>query len=459
MQREFVAMLDSNGWVSKALAEKDKTKHLGKWRNQVENQSDIGPFALLPKISVSSQLPTLSLMLNVPFRLRKPYLSKDDDAFYVIDNPVRKDKVFKVPYVASTGWKGSLRAAATRGLLDAFTHLLLATPASNEAERATLLQALWAERARRVALFGNEKENQATFLNRWLASRLLPEQPDHSAWERRKQVQEEADRLGQEFEQYLIQHGYRTEKIEGRQGRLFCFPTFFDKIGLEVINPHDRQSGVGARGPILMECVRIGAKGTFTLLYVPFDRIGHDETETRRQVAEDLVVLAQGVQAMLTTYGFGAKTSSGFGVVEDRLAGEGKLAIRAELTSEAVSAAAPSEQPQPDLPRYLESPSRLHPDFLQPDGSLKSEEEYQALIESRGQKYTKKDKQLYAKAQSWWEREGQKLAQGASQEPEHEPQPVPAETPPVSEYTFHSLSELCAVAQHVAEQLQEGGKP
>jgi len=49
------------------------------------------------------------------------------------------------------------------------------------------------------------------------------------------------------------------------------------------------------------------------------------------QVAADLVVLAKGLRAMLTVYGFGAKTSSGFGVAEDRLAGEGRLVIRAEL--------------------------------------------------------------------------------------------------------------------------------
>lgn len=264
-------------------------------------------------------LPQYSFALEFQFVLTKPYLSQDDGAFYVIDNPVRKDKVFKVPYVSPTSWKGSLRAAATRGLLDTFSRLLSATPPPNEAERATMLQALWAERARRVALFGDEKESQAAFLNRWLASHILPKQPDRTAPERRKQVQEEANRLGREFEQYLIQHGYRTEKIEGRQGRLFFYPTFFNQIDLEIINPHDRKRRVGKK-PILFECVPAGARGCFALLYVPFDRIGNEEADSekgvkslREEVMDDFVLLARTLRAMFTKYGFGAKTSSGFG--------------------------------------------------------------------------------------------------------------------------------------------------
>jgi len=53
-------------------------------------------------------LPPYTLGIEIPFTLARPYLSRDDDAFYIIDNPVRRDKVFKVPYIAPTSWKGSL---------------------------------------------------------------------------------------------------------------------------------------------------------------------------------------------------------------------------------------------------------------------------------------------------------------------------------------------------------------
>jgi len=270
-------------------------------------------------------LPRYSFGLELRFELARPYLSRDDDAFYIIDNPVRKDKVFKVPFVSPTSWKGSLRAAATRELLDVFSGLLPAEPPVDETEREALLLELWEERARRVVLFGNEKENEANFLNGWLAQRLFSTLLGESDKERRKPLEKQAKQLGEEFQTYLKAKGYRTEKIEGRQGRLFCFPTFFNQIGLEMINPHDRERRVG-KNPILFECVPAGAVGTFRLLYVPYDfpsKVTPDETRLQAQVQADLPLVAKVVRDLLTVYGFGAKTSSGFGAADpQRVAGE-----------------------------------------------------------------------------------------------------------------------------------------
>ena len=288
-------------------------------------------------------LPRYSFALELRFELSRPYLSRDDDAFYIIDNPVRKDKVFKVPFVAPTSWKGCLRAAATQGLLEAFAGLLPAEPPADEAEREVLLQKLWGERVRRVMLFGNEKQNDADFLNGWLAPRLFPERPGESEEERRKWLKKQAEELGKDFEVYLIEHGYRTEKIEGRRGRLFCFPTFFNQIGLEMINPHDRARRVG-KNPILFECVPAGAMGTFRLLYVPYDFPGEvtpSEAKLRQQVMADLPLVAEAVHDLLLVYGFGAKTSSGFGAADPRrVAGE----VRANLLDERAEGAEGSSE-------------------------------------------------------------------------------------------------------------------
>jgi CRISPR-associated protein Cmr2 len=237
-------------------------------------------------------------------------------------------------------------------------------------------------------------------------------------------------------------------------GRLTFFPTFFDKVSLEVINPHDRATGVGARGPILLECVPQGAQGNFFLLYVPFGPFGQSDDDRRAGIADDLHAVAEGVRAMLTTYGFGAKTSSGFGTVEEQLAGEGKLVLRAKLDGETAPTVAPPAPQPPSLPRYLESPTRLHPDLRREDGTLKSEAEYQRFIESQGRKYGKSDRQLYDKAKKWWEQGGQTQAQ---QTPTPAPEPAPPEPSPVTIFTFRSLSELGDVAQRVASQLREGG--
>ncbi len=297
-------------------------------------------------------LPRYSFALELRFELARPYLSRDDDAFYVIDNPVRKDKVFKVPFVAPTSWKGSLRAAATQGLLTAFAPLLPDKPPTEEAEREALLPGLWEERAERVLLFGNEKQNDADFINRWLAPRLFPPPP------------EESKDLDKAFEKYLKENHYRTEKVEERQGRLFCFPTFFDGIGLEIINPHDRKRRVG-KNPILFECVPAGATGTFRLLYVPYDwpgKVTPDEAILRQQVQADLPLVAETVRDLLTVYGFGAKTSSGFGAADPRrVAGELRVNCLDEGTEEA-------EGPGESLVRRLlmgdPLEHRLHGDFF-----------------------------------------------------------------------------------------------
>lgn len=349
------------------------------WQKGLAAGTTPEPFRAVPDGMAIALMPPLSFLVNAPFRLQKPYLSKDECDLCILDNPVRKEKVFQVPMVAATGWKGALRAA------------------------------LW----------------QLGY--------------------------------GEDHEVVLRLFGNQRGSEEGQAGRLHLYPTFYDKIGLAVINPHSRKTGVGVSGPILMECVPQGAKGELALLYVPFGPMGQSESARRDEVARDLEVLTEGVLAMLTVYGFGAKTSSGFGTAEDRLDGRGTLALRAELPGLATSAKAASgpEQPTPNLPRYLESPTRLHTDFRRPDGGLKSEAEYQSHIKGRGGQYSKKDKQLYEKAQRWWEREGLRLSEDTPQE--ETPATSPTPEPPVQELTFTSLEELPALAQNVATHLRCGG--
>lgn len=59
-------------------------------------------------------LKTKWAILRCQFKLEEVYFSRDDSAFYVIDNPLKKDKVFKIPYIAPSTWKGMLRWVATK---------------------------------------------------------------------------------------------------------------------------------------------------------------------------------------------------------------------------------------------------------------------------------------------------------------------------------------------------------
>jgi len=379
MRYEFVAVLD---WIETALEEKDKARYWQKWREKLAKPSKeiLDRLYYAPNPSIMSYMPSLSFLFHIPFRLQKPYLSKDERDFYLLDNPLRREKVFQVPMVAATSWKGALRAA------------------------------LWQ--------LGYREDHEVTI-------RLFGNPRGHD---------------------------------EHQAGRLYFFATFFDQIGLEVINPHNRQTGVGERGPILMECVPRGATGKFVLLYVPFGPNERDEKKRRAEVAEDLQVLAHGIRAMLTTYGFGAKTSSGYGVAEEKLAGEGKLVIRAKSTDESAIDSEPPKPQTPNLPRYLETPTRLIPELRRDDGSLRSEEEYRLWVESQGRKYKKTDKQLYQKAKKWWEREGRKYWEGIEPAEKSVMESELSEEPAISTYTFANLSGLVDLAQQVASQLKAGGE-
>jgi CRISPR-associated protein Cmr2 len=66
--------------------------------------------------------------------------------------------------------------------------------------------------------------------------------------------------------------------------------------------------------------VPVGAEGTFSLLYAPLPGTVSDE-EQEKQAREDLVTVARAVKAMLLTYGFSAKKSSGYGEAQDEIEG------------------------------------------------------------------------------------------------------------------------------------------
>jgi CRISPR/Cas system CMR subunit Cmr6 (Cas7 group RAMP superfamily) len=115
----------------------------------------------------------------------------------------------------------------------------------------------------------------------------------------------------------------REEKENLRKGRLHFYPTFFDKIGLEIINPHDRKIKSG-KNPIPIETVPAGAKGEFSLLYLPFDLLGLPLSDIKKEVMVDLENIPTAIRQMMRTYGFSAKKSSGFGITGTAL-GNGLL--------------------------------------------------------------------------------------------------------------------------------------
>ena len=79
---------------------------------RVKELKDAGLLGGAPDLSV---YPPGSAAVSLRFRLLTPLLTRDDDPFYLFDNPVRKDHVFGVPFLAAASVKGLAADAFQRG--------------------------------------------------------------------------------------------------------------------------------------------------------------------------------------------------------------------------------------------------------------------------------------------------------------------------------------------------------
>jgi len=184
--------------------------------------------------------------IDVSFTIKSPWYSKDDRPFHVLDNPVRKDRVFGVPFMSAASWKGLLRWACR-----------MQAGLSKHLETHDMKMDGWNDPPWIVHLFGNEKSEQKDF----------------------------------------------------RSDTLVFYPTWFDKVGFEVINPHSRKTRAGTQ-PIYYEVVPAGTKGRLRLLYAPFP--GEIERDKVRP-ADFIDDLLDSIRALLETYGISAKRTAGWG--------------------------------------------------------------------------------------------------------------------------------------------------
>ncbi|MEA2005690.1 MAG: CRISPR-associated protein, partial [Acidobacteriota bacterium] len=146
-----------------------------------------------------------SWLIEFPTTLKKPFISKDDVALYIIENPVRKDKVFGVPFTSAMAWKGNLRWTMMKVFLE---------PISNEPDKFAEI------RYQHTLLFGSEKgmEEVAKGWTKYLDS-ICPDAKD--------KYREKLEELKEKF---------KLNEIPKLTGMLYFYPTFWDRIDMEVIN-------------------------------------------------------------------------------------------------------------------------------------------------------------------------------------------------------------------------------
>jgi CRISPR/Cas system CMR subunit Cmr6 (Cas7 group RAMP superfamily) len=398
----------------------------------------MSPLCLNPVIPDISMFPEGSWALSFKFRLKKPYISKDDSDFYIIDNPIRKEWVFKLPYIAASQWKGALRAAMVKKLVDEAEslsdkkfaekrfHLSLLfgdekggddgelTGLAEYLDNVKLSYIIWDEIPR------NDKGKFIEFLNEnfyinWISSATIAKREDGKTLEFSYEKHSLTMRLDNDMNKAVLTidnkktHEFLVKKenekvcllipyagcryrkkirqffrqcspikdeypIPKHAGWLHCYPTYFTNIGLEVINPHDRETGAGAQ-PIYFECVPTGAKGELMLLYVPLYCKREDGKEIEIQENNYLRFFIEGLKAMMTQYGFGAKTSNGFGVAENNIE-KGNLILNAKGIETSIHNKKSEHEIPEEFSKYLIEDGTVKKELCTSDGKLLSTDQF-----------------------------------------------------------------------------------
>jgi CRISPR-associated protein Cmr2 len=279
----------------------------------------------------SKKLPLYSFIIQAEFTLKQPYFSKDDDEFYIIPNPVLKENVFKVPMVRGSGWKGAL-ASAFKDLINEKTDLEKRKGTINSylrifgagSESIKVLEDYLQGKSKDLEKF---KENLLKFilfeLGMKIDKNLINEVNNQNSYEKLKDIlygkifekhQEDNKNLPIDSEKHQEDNKNLPIEFQTRKGRAIFYPTYFNRLSLEVINPHDRRKRAGIR-PIYYEVVPEGTEGLLQIIYIPFDAVLKENDVIKKEAEEDLENLLSAIEKVSQS-GIGAKTKLGWGTFE-----------------------------------------------------------------------------------------------------------------------------------------------
>jgi len=273
--------------TAKKKLKNDYKKEIKNYNYYISDQLKFMKNVLHSQLIESNVIMNISFFLSITFTLKKPFISRDDEEFYIHENPVSKEKVFKIPYIRPSSWKGMMRWAALMNLL------------KNMKEKKNRGECL-NRRSQIIRIFGNEKENKEDRIFKELFPENLPGT--------------DKNKFNHEFLEYIKKKNYVNKDGLGK-GRLYFYPTFFNEIDLDIINPHDRKTKTG-KNPITMEIVPEGTKGCLKLLYFPFNLIGEDNEIVKKEMKDDLLIICNAIELLFKEYGISAKRTSGYGAAE-----------------------------------------------------------------------------------------------------------------------------------------------
>ena len=289
----------------------DKNRELNKHKNLIkkEYKYSIGDIQKIKQISniyenpqnlqkYVNKLPKHSFAIWIKFKLKAPYFSRDDDEFYIIQNPCLKEKVFKVPMIRGSSWKGVLA--------NAFKDLI-----NNEKDKKEVINSFL-----RIFGAGSESikaiENYLKTKKGKIKDNLLEFMLFELGIKFDKNIIEEINKINNyESLTGFLNDFFDKQLLKTKKGRVIFYPTYFDKLSLEIINPHNRKTKAGTN-PIHYEVVPKGSEGIFQLIYIPFDGILENDNKIKKQANQDLEFLKKCIKKAFSN-GIGAKTKLGWG--------------------------------------------------------------------------------------------------------------------------------------------------
>ena len=269
--------------------------------------------------SIIARLPQYSFALWVKFKLIAPYFSKDDDEFYIIQNPILKEKVFKIPMVRGSSWKGSLAGAFKKlfneennvdnrkEIIESYLRIFGAG-----SENIKIIEDYLRERSKNLKEFKNTILEFMLFeLGMKITKGDLDEIKNEN--DENKLIEILNNKISQKIQKSLSN---LPVEFQTHKGRAIFYPTYFDKLSLEIINPHNRRKRSGTV-PIHYEVVPKDTEGVLQIVYIPFDGILKTNDELKIEAEHDLKILCKAIEK-LADEGIGAKTKLGWGRFEAR---------------------------------------------------------------------------------------------------------------------------------------------
>ena len=250
---------------------------------QREISIDLSNIKNISNIDLETYTKTLipnSFALQVDFTLKSPYYSSDDDEFYIINNPCLKEKVFKVPMVRGSSIKGAL--------IDSAREIIKNKSANSDKVKALesyfRIFGVGDNEFREVVKELNDNNIKLFFMLNGLAI----------------DVNSDVKNI---FKKY--------KESKAQKGRAIFYPIYFDKLSLEIINPHNRKTKAGTN-PIHYEVVPKGSNSQLQIVYIPYDGILGKDSDIQKEAKQDLKFLKKCIQKAFYN-GIGAKTKLGWG--------------------------------------------------------------------------------------------------------------------------------------------------